>query len=73
MERDDEGLGTNSNSLMNGNARTPLACCTIGRTSPNNWASPWSETELNAAADAKKARSKCYTLKSIFKIFCFQF
>lgn len=50
LERDDEGLGTNVASTQNGNARTPLACCTIGRSGPSNWNSPWSEAELMATA-----------------------
>ncbi|XP_061182598.1 uncharacterized protein LOC133190932 [Saccostrea echinata] len=46
LERDDEGTGTNSASLQNGNARTPIACCTIGRASPANWRTPYSEDDL---------------------------
>ncbi|XP_048761572.2 uncharacterized protein LOC125670441 [Ostrea edulis] len=46
LERDDEGTGTNSNSQQNGNARTPIACCTIGRASPANWRTPYSEDDL---------------------------
>lgn len=46
MERDDEGTGTNSASQQNGNARTPIACCTIGRASPANWRTPYSENDL---------------------------
>ncbi|KAK3592162.1 hypothetical protein CHS0354_019453 [Potamilus streckersoni] len=37
FERDDEGQGTNSGSQINGNARTPIACCTVASSSPNNW------------------------------------
>ena len=48
LERDDEGTGTNSGSQMNGNARTPLACCTVGRASASNWATPYSEQDLAA-------------------------
>ncbi|CAG2208698.1 SOD1 [Mytilus edulis] len=48
LERDDEGTGTNSASQMNGNARTPLACCTVGRASNSNWAKPYSEQDLAA-------------------------
>lgn len=33
---------------MNGNARTPLACCTVGRASNSNWAKPYSEQDLAA-------------------------
>ena len=33
---------------MNGNARTPLACCTVGRASASNWATPYSEQDLAA-------------------------
>ena len=46
LERDDEGTGTNSASQQNGNARTPIACCTIGRASPANWRTPYSEDDL---------------------------
>ncbi|OWF38583.1 uncharacterized protein LOC110466097 [Mizuhopecten yessoensis] len=45
-ERDDEGFGTNVDSLQNGNARTPLACCTLARSGPANWNDPYTEVEL---------------------------
>ncbi|XP_060066924.1 uncharacterized protein LOC132547180 [Ylistrum balloti] len=45
-ERDDEGFGTNVDSLQNGNARTPIACCTIARSGPANWNNPYTEAEL---------------------------
>ncbi|XP_069126946.1 uncharacterized protein [Argopecten irradians] len=45
-ERDDEGFGTNVDSLQNGNARTPIACCTIARSGPSNWNDPYTEAEL---------------------------
>ncbi|KAJ8305897.1 hypothetical protein KUTeg_016442 [Tegillarca granosa] len=47
-ERDDEGTGTNSRSQVDGNARTPVACCTIGRAGPRNWQDPYTEEELVA-------------------------
>ncbi|KAL3867865.1 hypothetical protein ACJMK2_040711 [Sinanodonta woodiana] len=46
FERDDEGQGTNSGSQINGNARTPIACCTIARSSLNNWNNFMSATDM---------------------------
>ena len=46
QERDDEGFGGNTDSQINGNARTPLACCTISRTTSRNWFMPLSAQNL---------------------------
>ena len=46
QERDDEGFGGNVDSQVNGNARTPLACCTIGRTTSRNWYNPLSAMDI---------------------------
>ena len=46
QERDDEGFGGNTDSQINGNARTPLACCTVGRTRSRNWYNPLSAMDI---------------------------
>jgi len=45
-ERDDEGQGASRDSRINGNTRTPLACCVIGRTTAANWYNPLSADQI---------------------------
>ncbi|XP_052257656.1 basic salivary proline-rich protein 2-like [Dreissena polymorpha] len=50
LERDDEGVGGSRDSRVNGNTRTPIACCVIGRTTAANWYNPMSAADIQNMA-----------------------